>query len=121
MQKGSALERRAVQVGTRRNLNDLCGYIQLLFFSRTNINSRTYGRNAGEDIREGYEPTNEATVDEFVVGEDDESRVESEESRQWKEANSPEVLLKPKYGLDGEAFENVWTGGEPSETPKENP
>ncbi|PMD20036.1 DUF300-domain-containing protein [Hyaloscypha hepaticicola] len=82
---------------------------------------RTYGRNAGEDIREGYEPTNEATVDEFVVGEDDESRVESEESRQWKEANSPEVLLKPKYGLDGEAFENVWTGGEPSETPKENP
>jgi len=30
-------------------------------------------------------------------------------------------LLKPKYGIEGEAFENVWGGGEPSESPKENP
>jgi hypothetical protein len=59
--------------------------------------------------------------DEFVVGEDDESHEVSEEQREWKEAKEPEIRLKPKYGLDGEAFENAWAGGEPSEPPKENP
>lgn len=92
--------------------------------------SRTYGQDIGEDIREGYEPTeddvvtgrkNDAEEDEFMVGEDDESPEDSEESKQWKETQEPEVKLKPKYGLEGEDFENVWGGGEPSEPPKENP
>jgi hypothetical protein len=56
---------------------------------------------------------------EFTVGEGEEQ--ESEESRQWKQAKDAEDLLMPKYGLDGEDFENVWKGGEPSEAPKENP
>jgi hypothetical protein len=60
--------------------------------------------------------------DEFVIGEDDEGNEVSEEQREWKEAQEPEIRLKPKYGLDGEAFENVWSGGdEPSEPAKENP
>jgi hypothetical protein len=87
--------------------------------------SRTYGKGTGEDIREGYEPTesnNNGAADEFVVGEDeDESREESEEARNWRQAKEAEVQLKPKYGLEGEAFENVWNGGEPSEAPEENP
>lgn len=58
-----------------------------------------------------------------MVGDDeaDEGREESEESRHWKEANEPALQLKPKYGIDGEAFENVWDGGGPAESPKENP
>ncbi len=60
--------------------------------------------------------------DEFVVGGDeDESREDSAEWQHWRQAREPEVQLKPKYGLEGEAFENVWSGGEPSEPPKENP
>lgn len=99
-----------------------------------NTNSRTYGKDTGEDIREGYEPTDDVAVidgaaDEFAVGDDEEDgggeesppREDSEESRQWKQAIEPTVLLKPKYGIEGEAFENVWGGGEPSESPKENP
>jgi hypothetical protein len=89
---------------------------------------RTYGKNTGEDIREGYEPTDDIAVvdpkvndeNEFIVGED-EDPAESEETSHWKQANVPEALLQPKYGLDGEAFENVWTGGEPSAPPRENP
>ncbi|KAN0104419.1 DUF300 domain containing protein [Hyaloscypha variabilis] len=77
---------------------------------------RTYGQDTGEDIREGYEPAVDgAADDEFVIGEDDESQ------EAWKQAKEPEILLKPKYGLEGEAFDNVWSGGEPSEAPKENP
>jgi hypothetical protein len=30
-------------------------------------------------------------------------------------------LLKAKYGVEGEDFENVWGGDGPSEPPKENP
>ena len=56
-----------------------------------------------------------AAEDEFVIGEDDEGQ------EAWKQAKEPEVLLKPKYGLEGEAFDNVWSGSEPSEPPKENP
>jgi hypothetical protein len=89
--------------------------------------SRTYGEDTGEDIREGYEPADDAAVvdpkddeDEFRVG-DDEEPEDSEESRHWRQLREPEVVLKPKYGLDGEAFENVWEGGEPSEPPRENP
>lgn len=34
----------------------------------------------------------------------------------------PDVVLKPKYGLDGEAgFENVWGDGASGDTPRENP
>jgi hypothetical protein len=89
--------------------------------------SRTYGEDTGEDIREGYEPADDAAVvdpkddeDEFRVG-DDEEPEDSEESRHWRQSREAEVVLKPKYGLDGEAFENVWEGGEPSEPPRENP
>jgi hypothetical protein len=94
-------------------------------------NSRTYGEDTGEDIREGYEPTDDVAVidgaaDEFAIDDDDDgdkspSHGDSEESRQWKRAMEPSVLLKPQYGLEGEAFENVWGGGEPSGSPKENP
>ncbi|TVY78426.1 Transmembrane protein 184-like protein [Lachnellula suecica] len=87
---------------------------------------KTYGKDTGEDIREGYDPNDDAAVDDeeenpFTVGDGANSDDETEESRQWKEAKEPEVLLKPKYGLEGEEFENVWSGGEPSASPKENP
>ncbi|PVH83383.1 DUF300-domain-containing protein [Cadophora sp. DSE1049] len=92
---------------------------------------RTYGKDTGEDIREGYEPTDEAAIDdsnaagedEFTVGEDEGEtpQEESEEMSHWKEAQEPALLLKPKYGLDGEEFENVWGGGGPSRSPHENP
>ena len=93
--------------------------------------SRTYGKDIGEDIREGYEPPDEVAIDDstdaqgeqFTVGEDEDgpSPHDSEESRQWQQATEPEVFFKPKYGLEGEEFENVWGGGEHSESPKENP
>jgi hypothetical protein len=94
----------------------------------TYCNSRTYGKDTGEDIREGYEPRDDVAVvtpkndenEPFAVG-DDEDQDESEESRHWKQAKEPEVMLKPKYGVEGEAFENVWTAGEPSVPPHENP
>ncbi|KAK6585267.1 hypothetical protein PZA11_001994 [Diplocarpon coronariae] len=91
---------------------------------------RTYGEHTGEDIREGYEPTDgmaavdptDGELNKFAVGEDDSIPQESEASNAWKEAHEPVILLKPKYGLDGEeAFENVWGGGEPSQPPRENP
>ncbi|KAI9054717.1 hypothetical protein LZ554_001868 [Drepanopeziza brunnea f. sp. 'monogermtubi'] len=92
---------------------------------------RTYGEDTGEDIREGYEPNKDVAVagpktdqqDEFAVGDDEPTpQDESEESMHWKELHEPALLLKPKYGLDGEeAFANVWGGGEPSEPPRENP
>ena len=62
---------------------------------------------------------------QFTVGNDEDE--EAEESKHWKkeaakgEAEEPTVTLKPKYGLDGEDFENVWGGGAPAEPPKENP
>lgn len=97
------------------------------------IYSRTYGNDIGEDIREGYEPPDEvagddsrdATGGQFTVGTDEDehgsSPHESEESRQWQQAAEPEVVLKPKYGLEGEEFENVWGGRESSTPPRENP
>lgn len=104
--------------------------ISFLYIADT-TKRRTYGENIGEDIREGYEPTDDVAVvdpkeDEeggnFTVGEDEDiSPAESEESQQWKEAREPEIFLKPKYGLEGEEFENVWGSGEPSEPPRENP
>lgn len=57
----------------------------------------------------------------FAVGDGANSDEEAEESQHWKQASVPEVLLKPKYGLEGEDFENVWSGGEASNSPKENP
>ena len=89
--------------------------------------SRTYG-NEGEDIREGFEPNDSSAVvdpkdeegGQFAIG-DDEQSPGAEESQAWKKENQSDVLLKPKYGVDGEDFENVWIGDRPSETPKENP
>ncbi|KAM3065549.1 hypothetical protein ACMFMG_012219 [Clarireedia jacksonii] len=94
---------------------------------------KTYGQAAGEQIREGYEPTDEVTSadpkneellkDEFTVGDDENSssQDDSEESHHWRESREPKIALKPKYGIEGEAFENVWGGGEPSSSPHENP
>jgi hypothetical protein len=86
------------------------------------VDRRTYGKGTGEDIREGYEPTDDVAVvdpkeDEGV--EEGRRADDSEESRQWNEAREPAVALQPKYGLDGEAFENVW--GEASAQARENP
>ena len=92
--------------------------------------SRTYGKDTGEDIREGYEPTDDVAAvdpkddegDEFAVGDDDyENSPDDAEESPWKQTREPEVVLKPKYGVEGEEFENVWGGGEPSEPPRENP
>lgn len=93
--------------------------------------SRTHGQNEGEDIREGFEPNDSpAVVDpkegeggrHSVVGEDghDGQTPGAEETQAWKESE-PEILLKPKYGVEGEDFENVWGVDGPSEPPKENP
>jgi hypothetical protein len=59
---------------------------------------------------------------QFEVGEDNRNGQSpgAEEARVWMES-VPEVLLKPKYGVEGEDFENVWGGDGPSEPPKENP
>jgi hypothetical protein len=96
-----------------------------------NMTSRTYGGNEGEDIREGFEPTDSPEVidpkdnednNEFVVGDEDEANSPGgEEAREWNETRKPDVVLKPKYGVDGEDFENVWGGRASSEPPKENP
>ena len=117
-----------MQVGMQLNRSVLCEYSpKQSRLGADVIPSRTYGEDTGEDIREGYEPTEDAAAldgaDEFAIGEDDGTpgEEESEESRQWKKTVELAVQLKPKYGLEGEAFENVWDGGEPSESPKENP
>lgn len=105
------------------SLSALCQYSYRLTLEKANyLTSRTYGGETGEDIREGYEPMDAVAVDEtdeFTIGEDEGQ--ESEESRHWKQTEDAKGLLMPKYGLDGEDFENVWKGGEPSEAPKENP
>ncbi|KUJ06272.1 DUF300-domain-containing protein [Mollisia scopiformis] len=96
---------------------------------------RTYGGDIGEDIREGYEPLEDAVIeqedgaaDPFSVGDDDDDDDDdgaspngSEESKQWSQAKESSVLLQPKYGIDGEAFENVWGAAEPSQPAQENP
>ena len=121
-----------MQAGTRSNLSVLCKRRQnrnwndylLIRWIR-----RTYGRNTGEDIREGYEPTDDASAvgpegseGEIIgSGSDDECMPDRSEESPWKQAREPEIVLKPKYGLEGEEFENVWGGGEPSEPARENP
>jgi hypothetical protein len=60
-------------------------------------------------------------TNKFKIGDDGDDDKGSEESRHWNEAREPAVLLKPKYGLDGEAFENVWGSGDSSHPPPENP
>jgi len=60
--------------------------------------------------------------DRFKIGDGDEDdREDPEEARQWKQAREPALQLQPKYGLDGEAFENVWGDSEPAQPPAENP
>ncbi len=80
---------------------------------------KTYGPDAGENIRVGFEPDHagaDARPDEGQSSEHD-----SEESRQWKEeATSAPFHLTPKYGLPGEEVTNVWDG-EPSQPARENP
>lgn len=107
--------------------NATCKQIPRHLTTALTIDRRTYGKDIGEDIREGYEPPEEAVEDsedhesgQFVIGDDVDGAADSEETREWQRAKEPEVLLKPKYGLDGEDV-NPWSGGEPSESPKENP
>ncbi|KAH8648764.1 organic solute transporter Ostalpha-domain-containing protein [Tricladium varicosporioides] len=90
---------------------------------------RTYGENIGEDIHEGYEPANGSAVidpedigeNPFAIGDGNGEQGNSDDSQHWNQSKEPEVLLQPKYGLEGEAFENVWGGGEPSGSASENP
>ena len=123
MQAGTSLSPSASCKHIRELLNHIIMIHYLTFWDR-----RTYGQNTGEDIREGYEPEGGAAVmtpgndenEPFAMG-DDEDQGESEESRHWKQATEPEVLLKPKYGVEGETYENVWSEGQPSAPPRENP
>jgi hypothetical protein len=118
-----------VRDGMKLNPSASCKSNSLSWQFQANLGSRTYGSDIGEDIREGYEPTDDAAVvapkdednNEFVVGDDEDLTPESEEQRHWKQQLTPDVVLKPKYGLDGEAGfeENVWGG--PSQPPRENP
>jgi len=69
------------------------------------LNRRTYGKATGEDIREGYEPTDDAAVvdpngDEVGAGisktddgEGEEEVAESEESRHVGEHQRVEIFL----------------------------
>ncbi|KAH6663498.1 organic solute transporter Ostalpha-domain-containing protein [Halenospora varia] len=91
---------------------------------------RTYGENIGEDIREGYEPADESAMvdpedneenNPFAIGDGNDEQENSDESQHWNQSKEPEAFLQPKYGLEGEAFENVWGGGEPSGSASENP
>jgi hypothetical protein len=123
-----------VQLGMRKNPSDMCKHgLHPQQISRPGLTKsrRTYGDGVGEDIREGYQPTDDvgvAVVDgedgegnEFAVG-DEEPSPQYETSQPWAEEVQPSVLLKPKYGVEGEAFDNVWGRGEStSETAKENP
>jgi hypothetical protein len=101
------------------------------------VRRRTYpGEDQGEDIREGYEPTDSPAavapkgseeIPEFAIGDDEEDKendnsspYDSEESKQWREASQSEPLLKPKYGTSDEV-ENVWASAEPAEPARENP
>lgn len=83
------------------------------------------------DIREGFErndisalvdPKEEQAERKFAVGEDDHDGISpgAEEAWAWKQ-REPEVLLKPKYGIEGENSENVWGGDGPSQPSRENP
>lgn len=117
-----------VLVGTKLSQSALCKFqtcFRLACFTLT-IARRTYGTDIGEDIREGFEPGQETAVvspsdenNQFQVGDDDDN--DSEESKQWKQSSEPALMLKPKYGLDGEAFENVWGSGDSSTPAPENP
>lgn len=124
-------EKRAVPAGTRLSHGGLCRCSHPIAKSQSNIKgSRTYG-NEGEDIREGFEPNDSSAVvdpkeeddQEFAIGENDQEGESpgAEESRAWKQEDKPEVTLKPKYGVEGEEFDNVWGGDGPSEPPRENP
>jgi hypothetical protein len=78
-------------------------------------------------VRGDDEPNNSVAVvdpkgDESMVREHAETESPgAEETKQWKEARDSEALLKPKYGVEGGAFENVWNSSGPSEPPRENP
>lgn len=110
---------------------------------------RTYGEHEGEEIREGFEPTDDPPIidpkigedtsskktnentnpnDLFTIGEDDDATSPGAEERaQWGQKDEPEVevpKLAPKYGLpEEEGFENVWGNASehPHGQPKENP
>lgn len=99
----------------------------------TSDSSRTYGSDAGEDIRQGFEPNDSSAVvdpkagdqENFAIGEDDGDGESpgDQESREWKDAKVQEPVLKltPKYGLPGEDLSNIWAGDEPSGPARENP
>jgi hypothetical protein len=119
--------KKVVQLGIRKRENALCKCSLWDVVTILTSCSRTYGEDTGEDIREGYEPAKDVAIidddgdSQFAIGNDEGESPGAEETRQWQDAQEPAFTLKPKYGLDGEEFENVWGGGEPSEPPKENP
>lgn len=131
MQKEFGLERKAARHGMRPSQNDMCRFFISIYTLVANaILSRTYGENIGEDIREGYEPADESAMvdpedieenNPFAIGDGNDEQENSDESQHWNQSKEPEVFLQPKYGLEGEAFENVWGGGEPSGSASENP
>lgn len=81
-------------------------------------NSKTYGDQAGQDIREGFSPADNSDAQDG----DEQTRIASEdvshESRMWGESEEADFKLAPKYGLPGEDLENVWDN---AQSPKENP
>ncbi|TQS39385.1 hypothetical protein Golomagni_00091 [Golovinomyces magnicellulatus] len=87
---------------------------------------RTHGENIGEDTREGFDQTEKnhtRDIDHVKGYEYPKNGIDdSEGSQPWREVkNSSSFKLRPKYGLPGEALENVWSVTESSEFPKENP
>lgn len=79
---------------------------------------KTYGDQAGQDIREGFSPTDNSDTQD----EDEQTHVANEdvshETRLWGESEEAGFKMAPKYGLPGEDLENVWDS---AQSPKENP
>ncbi|KAH8804977.1 organic solute transporter Ostalpha-domain-containing protein [Xylogone sp. PMI_703] len=72
---------------------------------------------AGDGSREGKNAgkvKTELDADEFTVGEesDESPPVDSDESREWKSMQEGAASARPKYGLEGEEFDNVWSSSE---------
>ena len=114
-------------------------FIPNYFCGIANPIRRTYGSQEGEEIREGFEPTDDPPIidpkvpdnentnpnDQFVVGDDDDTTSPGAEERvQWQQTREDIPKLAPKYGLpEEEGFENVWGNASehPHGEPKENP
>jgi len=80
---------------------------------------QNYEQLMGEEPLKGFESSSEAgatqsSIDEFTVGEDEDeapAQPDSPESRKWVTTGKDADILQPKFNLEGEEFENVWSGG----------